>query len=92
MLILTRHTRIDWPRMLENLRRLGMSTQQVADELDVGRSGMDNWASPGASGEPAFWTGARMIEVWCLRTGLKWTDAPVRAVTPSVSEVLREHA
>lgn len=92
MLILTRHRRIDWPRMFENLRRLGMSAQAVADAIDVGRSGMDNWTSPGASGEPAFWVGAKLIEVWCDRTGLKWTDVPMRSITPSVSEVLRQHA
>lgn len=91
MLILTRHTRIDWPRMADNLRRLGMSMQQIADAVEVGRSGLDNWAGPQASGEPAFWTGARLIELWCRRTGCVWTDVPLRSVAPSVSEILREH-
>ncbi len=90
MLILTRHTRIDWPRMASNLRRLDLSLQQIADRLEVARTGLDNWLGDGATGEPAFWTGAKMIELWCERTGCQWTDIPLRKVGPSVSEVLRE--
>lgn len=90
MLILTRHTRIDWPRMADNLRRLGMTLQQIAEAVEASRSSLDNWAMPGASGEPAFWTGSKLIELWCKRTGCVWTDVPLREVTPSVSEVLRE--
>lgn len=89
MLILTRHHRIDWPRMVENLRRCGMSLQEIADRCDVHRRSLDNWAQAEASGEPAFWTGAKLIEVWCERTNMVWTDIPVRKVAPSVSEVLR---
>lgn len=90
MLILTRHTRIDWPRMADNLCRLGMSLQQIADAVEVTRPSLDNWARPEASGEPAFWTGAKLIELWCKRTGCVWTDVPLRKVAPSVSEVLRD--
>lgn len=92
MLILSRTRRIDWPRLVENLRRLGMTLQQIADRIDVTREGMGNWCGPDASGEPAFWTGAALIELWCERTGLKWTDLPVRVVAPSVSAVLRSSA
>lgn len=89
MLILTRTTRIDWPRMAHNLRRLGLTAQQIADQLEVSRSSLDNWMADDASGEPAFWTGAKLIELWCVRTGLQWTEIPLRKVAPSVSAVLR---
>lgn len=89
ILILNRSTRIDWPRMAENLRRAGMSMQQIADAIEVSRSSLDNWAQPEASGEPAYWTGAAMIVLWCRRTGLSWPDLPTRRVAPSAAEVLR---
>lgn len=89
MLILSRTRRIDWPRLVENLLRIGMSMQQIADSLDVNRRSLDNWARIDSDGEPAFWTGSALIVLWCDRTGLRWTDVPVRTVTPSVSQVLR---
>lgn len=89
MLTLSRTRRIDWPRLVDNLLRLGMNMQQVADALDVGRSSLDNWARQESDGEPAFWTGSALIVLWCQRTGLQWTDVPVRTVVPSVSQVLR---
>ncbi len=92
MLTLSRTRRIDWPRLVANLRKQGMLNQHIADAVGVTREGMLNWGSEDATGEPAFWTGAVLIELWCSRTGLHWTDLPVRVVTPSVSEVLRRSA
>jgi hypothetical protein len=91
-LTLSRTKRVDWPRMAENLRRLGMSMREVADDLGVAREGLANWMGEEACGEPAFWTGAKLIELWCRRTGLQWTDLPTRNVAPSVAQVLRESA
>jgi hypothetical protein len=90
VLILSRTRRIDWPRLVENLRRGGLSTQEIADRLDITRNALHNWAMPDACGEPAFWTGSALIVLWCERTGLKWTDVPTRTVAPSVSTVLRD--
>lgn len=90
MLILTRSTRVDWPRMRENLRDL--SDYALADLLSVSRSSLHNWTAADARGEPAHWTGTLFIEVWCKRTGLSWTDIPMRTVAPSVSSVLRATA
>jgi hypothetical protein len=89
VLTVSRTRRVDWPRLVENLMRLGMTTQQIADSIDVARRSLDNWARQDSEGEPAFWTGSALIVLWCQRTGLQWTDVPVRKVTPSVSEVLR---
>lgn len=92
MLIVSRSRRVDWPRMFENLRRLGMSHQQIATALEVDRTALRNWAAEGTSGEPAYWTGAAFIALWCERTGLRWTDVPTRRVMASVAEVLRSTA
>jgi hypothetical protein len=89
---LTRSTRIDWPAMACNLRTLGVSWQQIADALEIDRMALPNWAHEGAIGEPAHWTGAAFIALWCDRTGLQWTDVPTRTVAPSVSRVLRATA
>ncbi len=92
MLTLSRTKRLDWPRMLANIRKQGMSLQQVADHIGVTREGLGNWTAEEAIGEPAFWTGAAMIELWCASTGLGWNDLPTRTVTLSVSAVLRQTA
>jgi orotate phosphoribosyltransferase-like protein len=92
MIVITRSIRIDWPRIVANLQTKGMSLQQIADELDVSKSLVAGWVDAESTGEPAFWTGAVLIEVWCKRTGLTWPDLPTRRVMPSVSQVLRDTA
>ena len=89
MIVLSRTRRLDWPRMAENLRRAGMTWTEIASALGVDRTALRNWAEPETVGEPAYWTGACMLLLWSEKTGISWTDAPVRVVTPSVSEVLR---
>lgn len=91
MIVLSRTRRIDWGRVVLNLQSRGMSLQQVADGVGVSKATVGGWTSDLAS-EPAFWTGAVLIELWCKQTGLRWPDLPVRIVTPSVSQVLRESA
>ena len=54
MLTLSRTKRLDWPRMLANIRKQGMSLQQVADHIGVTREGLGNWTAEEAIGEPAF--------------------------------------
>ena len=88
MIVLTRTRRIDWPRVIQNLRTAGMSVQDIADAVDVSRSALQDYCDD-RNIEPAFWTGAAIIEVWCARTGLRWPDLPVRVVPLSVSAVLR---
>lgn len=92
MLIVSRSRRVDWPRMAANLQKQGMSWQEIADALGVTRGALPNWLAAEATGEPAFWVGSTMIILWCKRTGLQWTDIPLRQVAPSVSEVLRSSA
>lgn len=92
MIVLTRQTRIDWPRIIANLQRCGMSLQVVADELDVSKSQVSMYANENGTTEPAFWVGSALLVLWSKRTGLSYTDAPTRVVLPSVSQVLRESA
>lgn len=92
MIVVTRTRRIDWPRIVANLQRCGMSLADIARALDVTRQSLDNWAREDEVGEPAFWTGAALLVLWSERTGLKWTDAPVRTVPESVSRILRDTA
>jgi hypothetical protein len=91
MIALTRERRIDWPRIIENLRRVGMSHADIAEAVDVGTTTVVAYADDRCI-EPAFWTGSALLVLWSKRTGLPYTDAPTRIVTPSVSRVLKASA
>lgn len=88
MIVLSRTRRIDWSRVVVNLRASGLSVQDIADEVGIGRSSLQDYCDD-RNIEPAYWTGAVLIEVWCRHTGLRWPDLPVREVPLSVSAVLR---
>ena len=75
-------------RVVVNLRSAGLSVQNIADEVGISRSSLQDYCDD-RNIEPAFWTGSRIIEVWCAHTGLRWPDLPVRDVPLSVSAVLR---
>jgi len=92
MIILNRSKRIDWPRVVANLRATGMSVQQIADEVDVGRSSLQGYCDEALCSEPSFWVGSRLLLIWTQRTGLPYFDAPTRTVQASVSAVLRSTA
>lgn len=89
MIVLTRERRIDWARIIENLRRLGMSHDDIASRVDVGPTTVKAYADDRCI-EPAHWTGSALLVLWSERTGLSYTDAPTRIVTPSVARVLRD--
>ena len=88
-LILTRTHRIDWPRVIANIERTGMSVQEIAVQVDVSKAALYSYLQPDTSTEPAHWVGSALLALWALRTGYSWTAAPTRKVTPSVGEVLR---
>lgn len=91
MIVLSRERRIDWSRVVENLRKTGMSTAQIADRVGISIAAVKVYKNEGAS-EPAHWAGSALLLLWAERTGCKWDDAPTRAVAPSVSDVLRDTA
>lgn len=91
MIILTRERRIDWARVIDNLRKLDMTKQEIADELDVSRASVQSWCDDRCI-DPTFWVGSSLLVLWSKRTSLPYTDAPTRIVTASVSAVLRTSA
>jgi hypothetical protein len=85
---LSRERRIDWARLLDNIRKTGMSIEDIARTVDVGRSSVQDYCDDRCI-EPAHWTGSVLLQLWSERTGLPVTDAPTRRVQASVSAVLR---
>jgi hypothetical protein len=92
MIVLSRTIRIDWPRIIGNLQRCGMSLQAVADAVDASKAQVVAYADENGTTEPAHWVGSALLVLWSAQTGLPYTDAPTRKVSPSVSQVLRESA
>lgn len=90
MIVVTRTRRVDWARVIANLRSLGMSWADIASGVGVSRSVLQDYADDRCI-EPAFWTGSALLVLWSKKTGLSWTDAPTREVMPSVSAVLKAH-
>lgn len=91
MIIVSRTRRIDWARVIENLRKQGMSVREIAQAVDVGSSSVQDYCDDRCI-EPAFWVGSALLVLWAEKTGLPWTDAPVRKVQPSVSAMLKAMA
>jgi len=90
MTTLSRYVRIDWPRVVENLMRCGMTRQEIADSAEIGygtvRTYLDQWGET----EPAYWVGVRLLALWAEKTGCEVKDAPTRRVSMSVSQALRD--
>jgi hypothetical protein len=84
-----RARRIDWARILSNLQAAGMSMQQIADEVEVGKSTLYGYLNPDAPSEPPYWAGHCLLALWCVRCGAKLADAPMTKAVPSVSQMLR---
>lgn len=83
--------RIDWARLVENLRQCGLSVRDIARALDVSPSSVQSYCDDRCI-EPAYWVGSSMLVLWSAKTGLPWMHAPVRTVQPTVSAVLRASA
>lgn len=79
---LSRGRRIDWRRVLENLRTTGMSLQDVADWLDVGKSTLQGYINEDLPSEPQHWIGHCLVVLWSERCGTKPEDVPTIAVDP----------
>lgn len=92
MIILSRDIRIDWARIVANLRTRGMTVQQIADALRVGYSTVYGYTSEDLPSEPPFWVGSALLVLWAAKCDCSYTDAPTKRVQPSVSAVLRDTA
>lgn len=91
MIVVSRERRVDWARLVENLRKSGMSAQEIADRIGVVRASVLAYCDD-RNIEPAYWVGASLLVLWAERTGLPWTDAPTRRVQESVSRMLKATA
>ncbi|MGQ4630519.1 hypothetical protein [Raoultella ornithinolytica] len=58
--------RTDWFRVITDLTRKNLTTQQIADELGVSKSAVLGWKS---GSEPRHGHGEALIALWCLATG-----------------------
>ncbi|HHT0354531.1 TPA: hypothetical protein ACTW1G_000275 [Klebsiella pneumoniae] len=57
--------RTDWFRVITDLTRKNLTTQQIADELGVSKSAVLGWKS---GSEPRHGHGEALIALWCLAT------------------------
>ena len=89
MISLTRERRIDWARVVADLKSRDMPPQEIADALGVCRSSVQGYCDEDLCTEPAFWVGSALLVLWSKRMGLSYTEAPMRNVQLSVSAVLR---
>lgn len=88
---LGRYVRIDWPRVVDNLIKCGMTTQEIADAAGIRYGTLREYRKDEQAIEPAYWAGVNLLALWASKTGCNVIDAPTRRITPSVSEVLREY-
>lgn len=81
---LSRHTRVDWFRVLSDLKRRGVSMREVARRLTVTLRGEDSAPVSEAhlrhysnGGEPRFPVGLALLQLWIDVTGKTWGDVPL---------------
>lgn len=84
--------RMDWARIIENLQRCGLSLQEIADWVGIGKSTLAAYIPDDCRSEPQHWSGERIITLWVHCTGLTREDAPRWRRPLSVSEILKAHA
>lgn len=65
--------RVDWFRVLADLRRLGWSSARVASQIDMPRSTIDGWK---AGAVPRYSPGERLVALWVEVTGNARDDVP----------------
>lgn len=65
--------RVDWFRVLADLRRLGWNSARVAGEIDMPRTTVDGWK---AGSVPRYDPGERLVALWVKATGKSRDDVP----------------
>lgn len=89
---LNRERRIDWARILVNLQATGLSLQQIADDIDCGRTTLLGYMNEDAPSEPQYWVGHSLLALWCVKCGTNLADVPIKRVQLSVSAMLKAMA
>jgi hypothetical protein len=83
---------VDWARVIENLRTLGMSMGEIAEQSIVSKSSLYGYmGNNGLHGEPGFSAGKRILDLWVARTGYRMDDVPMWRRPLSVSEVMEAY-
>lgn len=68
--------RVDWPQVIMDLRREGMSARIIASKLRVNRTTVLSWRDNGA--EPKGWiTATNLLKLWERKTGNDWSRPPL---------------
>jgi hypothetical protein len=70
--------RVHWFRVIADLRTRGRTVQSIADEIDVPRRTVNDWAT---GAHPKHADGERLISLWCRCLVLE------RDALPIISEV-----
>lgn len=86
---LHKERRIDWPRMIRELQRDGMSLQEIADAIQMSRSALYGYLSDDCPSEPAYYVGHCIVGLWSGRLGRLLSDVPIREVQLSISAMLK---
>lgn len=71
--------RVDWQRVLLDLRAAGFTDYALAERLDIPRSTLYGYLALGA--EPPFSDGTRIVVLWCecRRGGVTAENLPIVA-------------
>lgn len=59
---LARKPRVDWFRVMDDLKRLGFSLREIERETGIGLMSLHRYK---AGGTPSFDTGEDLVEFWC---------------------------
>ena len=89
---LNRSRRVDWSRVVMEIMDTGMTRRQIAQAVGCSVGAVKVYRYGQMDTEPAFWVGAVLLRLWSNRCGLPPEQVPLKAVGPSVSQVLRELA
>ncbi|WP_447907841.1 hypothetical protein [Serratia fonticola] len=65
--------RTEWFRVITDLNRRSLSTQEIANELGVSKSAVLGWKT---GSEPRHGDGEALIALWCQVTGLDKKKLP----------------
>ena len=74
-------TRVDWVRVLLDLRRSGYSMRAFADSLGIARSTITGWM---AGSEPKHADGEKLLAFWSYATGRQLSAVPREARLPGI--------
>lgn len=75
-------SRIDWFRVLMDLKRAGLSLEAIAAKVGVSKSAVIGWKNLFA--EPKHGDGERLIWLWMAHTDHLRTELPLEGDTPKV--------